>query len=44
MVNEIERLDRIFKAKSIDVVGASTNPEKTGHIIMKNIIDGSFKG
>ena len=44
MVNEIERLDRIFKAKSIAVVGASTNPEKTGHIIMKNIIDGGFKG
>ena len=44
MVNEIERLDRIFKAKSIAIVGASTNPEKTGHIIMKNIIDGGFKG
>jgi len=42
--NETERLDKIFKAKSIAVVGASTNPEKTGHIIMKNIIDGGFKG
>src|SRR4030042_2331292 len=44
MVNEIERIDKIFKAKSITVVGASSNPEKTGHIIMKNIIDGGFKG
>lgn len=44
MVNEIERLNRIFKAKSIAVIGASTNSEKTGHIIMKNIIGGGFKG
>ena len=44
MVNETERLDRIFKAESIAVVGASANPEKTGHVIMKNIIDGGFKG
>ena len=44
MVNEIERLDRIFKAKSIAVVGASNNPEKTGHIIMKNVLNGGFKG
>lgn len=26
------------------VVGASTNPEKTGNIILKNIIDGGFQG
>ncbi|MDD5015599.1 MAG: CoA-binding protein [Atribacterota bacterium] len=43
MVNERERLDRIFKAEVIAIVGASTNPEKIGHIIMKNIIDGGFK-
>ena len=41
---KIKELDGIFKAKSIAVVGASTNPEKTGHIIMKNILDGGFKG
>jgi len=41
---KIRELNEIFKAKSIAVVGASTNPEKTGHIIMKNIIDGGFKG
>lgn len=44
MINEMKKLDRIFKAESIAVVGASANPEKTGHIIMKNIIDGGFKG
>ena len=42
--NEIEKLDKIFKAKSIAIVGASTNSEKTGHIILKNIIKGGFKG
>ncbi|MFH1938557.1 MAG: CoA-binding protein [bacterium] len=40
----MNKLDKIFKAKSIAVVGASSNPEKTGHIIMKNVIDGGFKG
>ncbi|HUS48733.1 MAG TPA: CoA-binding protein, partial [Candidatus Paceibacterota bacterium] len=44
MVNERERLDRIFKAESIAVVGASANPEKIGHIILKNIIKGGYKG
>lgn len=34
----------MFKAKSVAIVGASTNPEKTGHIIMKNIIEGGYKG
>jgi acetyl coenzyme A synthetase (ADP forming)-like protein len=37
-------ISSIFKAKSVAVVGASTNPEKTGHIILKNIIDGGFRG
>ena len=44
MVNKIKKLNGFFKTKSIAVVGASTNPEKTGNIIMKNIIDGGFKG
>ena len=44
MINKIKRLNSIFQAKSIAVVGASANPEKTGHIIMKNIIDGGFEG
>lgn len=43
-MNKINKLDKIFKAKSIAIVGASSNPGKTGHIIMKNIIDRGFKG
>ncbi len=37
-------LDEVFNTKSIAVVGASQNPEKTGHIILKNIKEGGFSG
>jgi len=37
-------LSRIFNANSVAVVGASSNPEKRGHIILKNIIEGGFEG
>jgi acetyl coenzyme A synthetase (ADP forming)-like protein len=40
----LNSLESLFNAKSVAVVGASGNPEKTGHIILKNIIDGGFKG
>lgn len=37
-------LDSVFRPSSVAVVGASTNPEKTGHIILKNILGGGFAG
>ena len=37
-------LESIFNARSVAVVGASANTEKTGHIILKNIIEGGFEG
>lgn len=37
-------LDSIFRPSSVAVVGASANPEKTGHTILKNILDGGFSG
>lgn len=37
-------LESFFNARSVAVVGASANPEKTGHIILKNIIEGGFAG
>jgi acetyl coenzyme A synthetase (ADP forming)-like protein len=43
-MNESKILDKIFHAKSIAIVGASTSHDKTGHIIMRNMIDGGFKG
>jgi acyl-CoA synthetase (NDP forming) len=40
----VNPLETVFNARSVAVVGASTNPEKTGHIILKNIIEGGFTG
>jgi acetyl coenzyme A synthetase (ADP forming)-like protein len=37
-------LDAIFNARSVAVVGASASPDKTGHIILKNILDGGYSG
>lgn len=37
-------LDRIFKAKSIAIYGASTNPEKIGSIIFYNLISSEYEG
>lgn len=33
-----------FNPKSIAIIGASRSPEKVGYQILKNIIDGDFKG
>ncbi len=33
-----------FEPSSVAVVGASTNPKKDGHIILKNIINSEFSG
>ncbi|MEM3448967.1 MAG: CoA-binding protein, partial [Nitrososphaerota archaeon] len=40
----LNALSRIFSANSVAIIGASLNPEKRGHIILKNIIEGGFKG
>ncbi len=41
---KLATLDKLFHAQSIAIVGASTNPEKTGHTIMKNLIEGGYQG
>lgn len=40
----VENLYNLFHAQSIAIAGASENPDKTGHTIMKNLIEGGFKG
>ncbi len=35
---------KFFNPQSIAIVGASRSPEKVGHQILKNIIDGGYKG
>jgi len=37
-------LERIFRPKSIAIIGASREPGKLGHITLKNLIEGGFKG
>ena len=38
------KLNAVFNPKSIAVVGASHAPEKVGHQVLKNLIDGGFEG
>jgi acetyl coenzyme A synthetase (ADP forming)-like protein len=37
-------LESLFRPQSVAVIGASRDPEKLGHGILKNIIDSGFKG
>ena len=37
-------MDRFFNARSVAVVGASTNPDKLGHVILANIMAGGYTG
>lgn len=37
-------LDRLFKPHSIAVIGASTDPLKAGHVIVRHLLAGHFKG
>ena len=37
-------LTKMFKPESVAVIGASTSPDKVGHIVVKNLIDGEFNG
>lgn len=39
-----ETLYSIFNARSVAVVGASANPDKTGYTILRNLIDGGYEG
>jgi acyl-CoA synthetase (NDP forming) len=35
-------LDTFFKPQSVAVIGASTNPEKLGYAVVKNLVDGGY--
>jgi len=39
-----EILNAVFNAGTVVVSGASSNPEKMGYKVLKNIIDGGYKG
>ena len=42
--DSVSQLDCILRPKSVAVIGASTSPDKLGHEILKNIVDGGFRG
>lgn len=37
-------MDKFFNPKSVAVIGASRNPQKVGHVILRNLIDAGYKG
>ena len=41
---DIERLNPLFQARSVALIGASSNPGKWGFIMLKNLINGGFAG
>ncbi|VVB66571.1 Acetate--CoA ligase [ADP-forming] I [Candidatus Gugararchaeum adminiculabundum] len=40
----VVNLDSVFNPKSIAIIGASREPGKIGNVIVKNFVDGSYKG
>lgn len=40
----LSNINSLFNAKSVAILGASTNPKKLGHVIFKNIIEGGYSG
>jgi acetyl coenzyme A synthetase (ADP forming)-like protein len=40
----MKKLDYFFRPKSVAVIGASRNPKKVGHVILRNFIEGKFTG
>lgn len=41
---ESHQMDAFFRPRSVAVIGASESPEKYGNIILRNILDGGFRG
>ncbi len=44
MKETLNQIHNILNAKSVAVVGASTNPKKWGYMFLENIINGGYKG
>jgi acyl-CoA synthetase (NDP forming) len=42
--DSVSQLDGMLRPKSVAVIGASTSPDKLGHEILKNILDGGYQG
>ena len=40
----MKNLDRAFKPNRVAIIGASPDPKKIGHQVIKNIVDGGYEG
>lgn len=40
----MKKMDYFFRPGSVAVIGASRNPRKVGHVILRNFIEGGFPG
>jgi len=40
----MDNLDALFNPKSLAIIGASKDPDKLGHVLLKNVLDYEFKG
>ena len=40
----VHSIERILEPQSVAVIGAGRNPQSIGHAIVRNLIDGGFKG
>ena len=43
-MSDADALDRMFNASSVAVIGASSEAGKVGHSVVKNLVDGGFRG
>ena len=40
----MKNIDALFKPKRVAVIGATADPKKIGHQVLKNIVEGGFQG
>lgn len=40
----VKRISQFFSPRSVAVIGASNNPSRAGYIVMRNLLQGGFKG
>jgi acetyl coenzyme A synthetase (ADP forming)-like protein len=40
----MKKMDYFFRPRSVAIIGASRNPKKIGHVMLRNLIEGKFRG
>ncbi|OCQ20502.1 protein acetyltransferase [Pseudoalteromonas luteoviolacea] len=40
----VKRIGQFFNPRSVAVIGASSNPARAGNVVMRNLLQGGFKG